>query len=75
MSSSSSQTGENNIYLDANIKGDGDEILFNYKYLLDGLNNIKSDQIIIKMIDNNNPIIIKSKEFDDFLYIMMPIRQ
>ena len=75
VSSSSSQTGENNIYLDANIKGDGDEILFNYKYLLDGLNNIKSDQIIIKMIDNNNPIIIKSKEFDDFLYIMMPIRQ
>ena len=66
VSSSSSQTGENNIYLDANIKGDGDEILFNYKYLLDGLNNIKSDQIIIKMIDNNNPIIIKSKEFDDF---------
>ncbi len=75
VSSSSSQTGENNIYLDANIKGDGDEILFNYKYLLDGLNNIKSDQIIIKVIDNNNPIIIKSKEFDDFLYIMMPIRQ
>jgi DNA polymerase-3 subunit beta len=73
--SSSSQTGENSIELDSEIKGEDNEIFVNYKYLLEGLNNINSNNIIIKTTDNNTPCILKSEEEDNFLYLVMPIRQ
>ncbi len=73
--SSSSQTGENFIELDSEIKGEDNEIFVNYKYLLEGLNNINSNNIIIKITDNNTPCIIQPEEKDNFLYLVMPIRQ
>jgi len=75
VSSSSSQTGENKVSLEAKTSGDDGEIFINFKYLLDGLNNIKSENIIIKIIDNNYPCIIIPKDVDDFLYLVMPIKQ
>jgi DNA polymerase III subunit beta len=75
VSSSSSQTGENVIELDANIKGENNDILINYKYILEGLNNIKSDTIIIKVVDSNTPCVLSSKQDDQFFYIVMPIKQ
>lgn len=75
VSSSSSQTGENRVSLEAKTSGDDGEIFINFKYLLDGLNNIKSENIIIKLIDNNYPCIIVPKDVDDFLYLVMPIKQ
>lgn len=75
ISSSSSQTGENKVSLEADVTGEGGEIFINFKYLLDGLNNIKSDQIIIKIVDNNYPCIILPKNINNFLYLVMPIKQ
>lgn len=75
LSASSSQAGENFIELDASIKGGDNEIFINYKYLLEGLNNINSDKIIIRVLDNNTPCIIKSENDDNFLYLVMPIKQ
>ncbi len=75
ISSSSSQTGENKVSLEADVSGAEDEIFINFKYLLDGLNNIKSEQIIMKIIDNNYPCIIVPKDVDNFLYLVMPIKQ
>ncbi|MDD3711317.1 MAG: DNA polymerase III subunit beta [Patescibacteria group bacterium] len=75
ISSSSSQAGENFIEMNATIKGADNEIFINYKYLLEGLNNINSDNIIMKVIDNNTPCIIKAEKEDDFLYLVMPIKQ
>ena len=75
ISSSSSQTGENKVSLEADVSGAEDEIFINFKYLLDGLNNIKSEQIIMKIIDNNYPCIIVPKDIDNFLYLVMPIKQ
>jgi len=75
ISSSSSQAGENKVSLEADILGEEDEVFVNFKYLLDGLNNIKSEQVIIKIIDNNYPCIILPKNIDNFLYLVMPIKQ
>ncbi|HOZ53167.1 MAG TPA: DNA polymerase III subunit beta [bacterium] len=75
ISSSSSQTGENKVSLEADVFGEEDEIFINFKYLLDGLNNIKSEQIILKIIDNNYPCIIIPREINNFLYLVMPIKQ
>lgn len=75
LSSSSSQAGENFIELNADIKGGDNEIFINYKYLLEGLNNINSDKIIIKVVDNNTPCIVRAADDDSFLYLVMPIKQ
>jgi len=75
ISSSSSQAGENKVSLEADVLGEEDEVFINFKYLLDGLNNIKSEQVIIKIIDNNYPCIILPKNIDNFLYLVMPIKQ
>lgn len=73
--SSSSQSGENFIDLLSENKGEDNEIFVNYKYLLEGLNNINSNQVKIKIVDNNTPCVLQSDEDDTFLYLVMPIRQ
>lgn len=73
--SSSSQAGENLVEIKCSVTGDENEIYVNYKYLLEGLNNINSDNIILKIIDNNTPCIISAENDDSFLYLVMPIKQ
>lgn len=76
ISSSSSQTGENFIELDSSNKGENNKIFVNYKYLLEGLNNINSDFVLIKTVDNNTPCLLQEEDNkDDFLYLVMPIKQ
>lgn len=72
--SSSSQSGESSIDLSGDVSGDDNDITVNYRYLLDGLNIIDSDQIILKVINNNTPCALVSKDDENYLYIVMPIR-
>lgn len=69
------QVGENKSVITAKITGKNNEIVLNYKYLLDGLQNISLEEIVINIIDGSSPCIIKPKELADYLYIIMPIKQ
>jgi DNA polymerase III subunit beta len=75
VTSSSSQTGENTSSVDMKKDGQGDEIILNYKYLLDGLQNMDSEEIIFEITDSNNPCLIKPANNESYLYLIMPIRQ
>ena len=75
VSSLSSQTGESVINLSGSVNGKDNDITLNFRYLLDGLNNISSDNVRVNVIDNNTPCIIKSEKDDSYLYIVMPIKQ
>lgn len=85
VSAVSGQVGENITKLDAKVSGDDNSIVVNYRYLLDGLNNINSEMIKIEVIDSNTPCILKPSSFakasedkekdEDYLYIIMPIKQ
>lgn len=75
ISSSSSQTGENFIELKSDVNGGDNEIFVNYKYLLEGLNNINSSNIVMKVVNNNTPCVIHSEGDTGFLYLIMPIKQ
>jgi DNA polymerase-3 subunit beta len=75
ISSASSQTGENIAELDASVRGKDNGMVINYRYILDGLNNILSDNIKIEIINNNTPCVVKSGKEDDYVYIIMPIKQ
>ncbi|MDO8669481.1 MAG: DNA polymerase III subunit beta [Candidatus Buchananbacteria bacterium] len=73
--SSSSQTGENISKIEADITGEDNNIVLNYRYLLDGLQNISSDNIILEISNNNSPCVIKPDGKDNYIYIIMPIKQ
>lgn len=76
ISSFSSASGESKIKIKAKIKGEeNNEITINYRYLIDGLNNIEAQEIEMLIINDNSPCLIRSKESEDYLYIVMPIRQ
>ncbi|MGE5425527.1 MAG: DNA polymerase III subunit beta [Bacillota bacterium] len=72
--SSSSQNGESSIDLSGDLTGDDNDITINYRYLLDGLNIIESDTVNIKVINNNTPCALCAEGDDEYLYIVMPIR-
>jgi DNA polymerase-3 subunit beta len=75
ISSTSGQTGESVIELNADVKGEDNSAVVNYRYLLDGLNNIEDENIKIEVVDNNTPCIIRPEKNNGYLYIIMPIKQ
>ena len=79
ITSTSSQTGENTTDLDADVNGKDNGIVVNYRYLLDGINNIDTDNIKFEIINSNTPCILRpyneEKNPNNYLYIIMPIKQ
>ena len=75
ISSASSQVGENTSELDANVTGKDNGIVVNYRYLLDGINNIDSEEVKIEIINNSTPCVLKPLKDDSYLYVIMPIKQ
>lgn len=69
--------GENITTVEAEITGDSNNTVFNYRYLLDGLASIQTPQVSMHVIDNNNPGIFRAigAEKDQYLYLIMPIKQ
>jgi len=75
ISASSGQSGESRVDVDAEITGIDNEVAINYRYLVDGLNNISSDKVKLKVVSNNTPCVLTADTEDDYLYVVMPIRQ
>lgn len=75
ISTASSHTGYSQAKVDSQISGVGGEIVFNYRYLLDGLNNINTGEVFINVNNNASPGLLKPSKSNDLLYLIMPIRQ
>ncbi|MFA5188195.1 MAG: DNA polymerase III subunit beta [Patescibacteria group bacterium] len=85
VSSTNSQLGENQTKIETKVEGEDNKIVVNFRYLLDGLQNSDSSDIIFEMTDNNNPCVLRPAESlnekkeaiasEDYLYIIMPIKQ
>lgn len=76
ISAANSQVGEEVSTIAGNIsKGGDNEIVFNFRYLLDGLNAIIDKEVLVQIVDNNNPGLIKPVGQNNYQYIIMPIRQ
>ncbi|MBN1122569.1 MAG: DNA polymerase III subunit beta [Anaerolineae bacterium] len=68
-----SETGENEVVLDASIEGDGLEIAFNVRYLIDVLSVIPQDQVVIKTIRPDKPGVIQPVGDESFTHVIMPM--
>lgn len=75
ISASSGQSGESRVDVDAEITGVENEVAINYRYLVDGLNNVTSDKVRLSVVSNNTPCVLTADKEDDYLYVVMPIRQ
>jgi len=83
--STNSQMGESKSRVNGKIEGDNNKVVINYRYLLDGLQNIDTTDVIFEMIDAANPCVLRPAESldekkeaiasEDYLYIIMPIKQ
>lgn len=74
ISSEAGDIGNNNSKIDAKISGKELEVIYNYKYLMDGLNSISGDEAVLEINDENAPSILKANADNSFIYIIMPIR-
>lgn len=73
--SSNPSVGENRYIVPAKIHGKGfDEIHFNWRFLLDGLRTLDSDDVVFDINEESRPAIIKSKDDLNFFYVVMPIK-
>jgi len=76
VSATDANRGENTAVCEADATGSENMITVNFRYLLDGLNAMSTDEILFQAIDGANPCLIKPKtETDEYLYIVMPIKQ
>src|SRR3989339_195872 len=68
--------GKNTTICMGNLSGQTNNVTVNYRYLLDGLNAMTSEQIQFQMIDASNPCLILPKgSHESYRYVVMPIRQ
>jgi DNA polymerase-3 subunit beta len=75
ISAFNTQVGENVASLEGEVKGGNNNIVFNYRYLLDGLQNTETDRVIIEITNNASPGVIKPEGKNDYIYLIMPIKQ
>ena len=74
ISSTSTQTGEHSSVIDTQVEGEENSILLNHRYVLDGLGHMSGD-VVFKMNGGDAPCLFQEKGQEDYLYIVMPIRQ
>ncbi|MBA7496104.1 Beta sliding clamp [subsurface metagenome] len=68
------EIGENISQLKGEMKGKALEIIFNHKYLLDGLNNIDSSKVMLGLNGGASPGILKPVGDPSYIYVIMPIK-
>jgi len=57
------------------VSGKDISITFNYRFLADGLNSIKSDKCVFEFSSDDGPGILKPADDKSFIYILMPIKK
>src|SRR5579872_353830 len=72
VTSASGELGESKVDISTKVSGQPGKIIFNHRYVLDCLSTIGTKNIIFKIINNNSPAVISSKEMPGFLYLVMP---
>ncbi len=66
--------GENQYLIPAKIKGAALEIVFNWRFLLDGVRVLDSEEIFLGLNNESKPILIKSPKDISYFYVLMPIK-
>lgn len=74
VSANTPQVGENTVEVDVKIDGDGGDVAFNSRFLLDFLSNFPEDELLFEMTGSLNPGVFKPVKDESYLHIIMPVR-
>jgi DNA polymerase-3 subunit beta len=74
IASENPEFGSYSSFLKGKIEGKPFTISFNYRFLLEGVEQIDSKEFSLQITNEEGPALIKSTEKEDFLYILMPIK-
>lgn len=72
--SQSEDIGNYQSLIPGKIKGEDVEISFNYRFLLDGILNVKSSEIILELNGDSGPGVLKPVGDQSYIYVVMPIK-
>ncbi len=71
----SSQVGKNSSKLKGKLKGETSQSVFNYRYLIDGLAGIKSEEVRFDTNGSSGPGVLRPSGSKEYTYVVMPIKQ
>jgi DNA polymerase-3 subunit beta len=74
ISANAPQVGENITTIEAKTEGEGGEIAFNSRFLLDLLNVVPQEEIVFEMSGPLSPGVFRLVGDETFLHIIMPVR-
>jgi len=74
ISANTPSVGENSVEIDAKVDGEGGEIAFNSRFLLEFLGNYTEEELLFEMTGSLNPGVFRPVKDDSFLHIIMPVR-
>ncbi len=69
-----SDRGEIFSFTEANLKNEPFELTVNYRYFLDGLKVIPTENVILEFTGEGNPLILRPEGRSDITYLIMPLR-
>jgi len=78
--SKAEEVGENKTILKCEIKGPKQEIIFNPRYIIDGIQNISSSKVVLLMNSGSSPAVLRmvsgkdNEQIENHTYIIMPIK-
>ncbi len=73
LTATSQELGDNITELDGNIEGEGMEIAFNAKYLIDVLNVMDNAQVVLETSAAASPGVLRAHSDESFLHVIMPM--
>lgn len=74
VSANTPQVGTNSIEVEASVEGDGGEIAFNSRFLVEFLNNHDGDDVVFEMTGSLNPGVFRSSTDSSSFHVIMPVR-
>jgi DNA polymerase-3 subunit beta len=74
INSASQELGSHNSTLKAEVKGSDVKLVFNYKYIIDGLNSIDKNKVVFQLNGKEKPLLMKGANDVSYVYIVMPVR-
>ena len=74
VSAQTPDVGEAQETVPAQFSGEPFDIGFNPEFLRDGLESVRADELVLKLISPLRPGLIEGISDDGFLYLIMPIR-
>lgn len=74
ISANTPTVGKNTVEIETETEGEGGEIAFNSRFVIDFLSHFNEDKVVFEMTGSLNPGVFKSTKNEDFLHIIMPVR-